>query len=218
MYKTWINREDNPKCILFFNGWGMDENAVRHMESSGYDICMFNDYKNFGQISIDFSGYDEVYVVAWSLGVWAASQVLGEYGINIVKRIAINGTVTPIDDKCGIPKNVFLGTLNGWDERNRNKFNMRMLGGRENFRKYSGLLPVREAEEQKDELGSIFNGVENKNISNIKWDLAVVGENDMIFTPQNQNRSWSGKAETVMKDMPHFPFILFNTWESIIEV
>jgi len=218
MHNAWINRESNPKCILFFNGWGMDENAVKHLDSSGYDICMFNNYINLEGMTAEYKGYDEIYVIAWSLGVWAASRVLKETGVKAVRKIAINGTELPVDDEFGIPEEVFLGTLTGWDERNRDKFNLRMMGGRESLRKFSSMLPERDPGDQKDELSSIFIKAGEKRNSFLDWDAAVIGKGDMIFTARNQKKWWNGKARIIEKDMPHFPFTLFRSWKSIIEV
>jgi biotin synthesis protein BioG len=213
---TWINREDNPKCILFFNGWGMDENAIKHLDYSGFDICMFSNYKTIEEAGDEFSGYNEVNVVAWSMGVWAASQILEKSNIKITKAIAINGTERPVDDVYGISKAVFRGTLEGWDERNRNKFNMRMLGGRDNYKNFSDSLSSRSLEDQKNELQSIFDNRENSGTLGIGWSKAIVGEKDMIFTPHNQKNWWDGKTGMVIKNIPHFPFIGLKSWESIL--
>jgi biotin synthesis protein BioG len=216
MNTTWINRDNNPKCILFFNGWGMDENSVKHLDFQGFDICMFNNYKVIERINDDLSNYREIFVVAWSLGVWAASQVLSKSDIETVKKIAINGTEKPIDDMYGIPKEVFRGTLTGWDVRNRNKFNMRVLGGRDNFRDFSVLLSSRSVDDQKSELQSIWENVEKKNTSEFEWDKVIIGDKDMIFTSLNQVNWWSGKTEIVKKDIPHFPFVDFSSWGEIL--
>ena len=45
MKYKWLNRRENKKIILFFNGWGMDENVVKHLDSEDYDVLMFFDYK-----------------------------------------------------------------------------------------------------------------------------------------------------------------------------
>ena len=45
MEYKWLNRKNNSKLIVFFNGWGMDENIVAHLEFDEYDVLMFYDYK-----------------------------------------------------------------------------------------------------------------------------------------------------------------------------
>ena len=79
------------KLILFFTGWGMDENSVK-LEKNNYDLITLFDYKN---INTDFlekvENYKEIYVIAWSMGV-----IFDIYFINKIKNIkksmAINGT------------------------------------------------------------------------------------------------------------------------------
>lgn len=216
MNNIWLNKESNPKCILFFNGWGMDENSVKHVDCSGYDVCMFYDYRSLEKLDVDFSGYDEVNIIAWSMGVWAASQVIQELDINIDRAVTINGTEKPISDIYGIPEKVFNGTLSGWDNKNRIKFNIRMMGGGESYKRFSGMLSGRTLENQRSELQSIKDSIGKKNIPEIKWDRAIIGEKDMIFTAQNQKRWWDGKTGIIIKDIPHFPFGKLNSWGNIL--
>ena len=45
MKYKWLNKEvNNSKLILFFNGWGMDDNVVKHLDVEDYDVLMFYDY------------------------------------------------------------------------------------------------------------------------------------------------------------------------------
>ncbi len=41
MKYKWLNKQNNKKLIIFFNGLGMDENAVNHLDTEDYDIVMF---------------------------------------------------------------------------------------------------------------------------------------------------------------------------------
>ena len=66
----WIKTETETGCCLFFfNGWGMDVQAIAHLSSS-YDLAVCSDYHSLetGKEAILFSNYHTVYVVAWS---WA---------------------------------------------------------------------------------------------------------------------------------------------------
>lgn len=218
MEKHWIKRENNSRLILFFNGWGMDTTAVEHLDASGYDLLMLNNYMEMNPIDENFDSYREVYVVAWSLGVWAASQVLFKSKIRIKQSIAINGTIKPVDDSEGIPPAIFKGTLYGWAEKTRERFLMRMAGGAKEYLKNQSKLGRRSIESQKSELDSIFNQVQRKGESSFAFDKAMVGNQDAIFLPDNQRKSWQGKAQLKNLDIPHFPFVHFNSWEQIISV
>ena len=41
MKYKWLNNVKNKKLIIFFNGWGMDENVVKHLDCEDYDVLMF---------------------------------------------------------------------------------------------------------------------------------------------------------------------------------
>jgi pimeloyl-[acyl-carrier protein] methyl ester esterase len=216
MNQLWINRQQNKKCILFFNGWGMDENAIRHLGYPGYDLCMVNDYRTIGPWMAPNLNYEEIDLVAWSLGVWAAEQALGTARINITRSIAINGTPHPVHDEMGIPGAIFTATLHEWSEKNRTKFNMRMMGGRQNYQQYNFLLSQRTVDHQKEELKAIFQQYKTGRAVSLRWDKAIIGTNDMIFTTQNQLNWWTGKTSIATSPIPHFPFARFDTWTDII--
>lgn len=218
MEKHWIKRENNSKLILFFNGWGMDAAAVEHLDASGYDLLMLNNYTELNPMVENLDSYREVVVVAWSLGVWAASQVLSNNRIQIKQSIAINGTINPVNDNEGIPPAIFKGTIDGWAEKTRERFLMRMIGGAKEYIKNQSKFGSRSIADQKSELDSIFNQVKRTIESNFAFDKAVIGNQDAIFTPDNQRKSWQGKAQLKTLDIPHFPFVHFNSWEQIISV
>lgn len=87
-------------------------------------ICY--DYRTLDFDTSPLTGYTVIDVVAWSMGVWAASQVLSKVSLPIRRRIAINGTPFPIDEKRGIPPAIFMGTLEGLNEASLRKFQRRM--------------------------------------------------------------------------------------------
>ncbi|MBL4744998.1 MAG: DUF452 family protein [Flavobacteriaceae bacterium] len=215
---TWLNKDGNNDCILFFNGWGMDACVINHLETKGYDVCMLNDYKAIDSLKIEVSGYSKVYVVAWSLGVWAASCILDSLDLNITKAIAINGTQMPVDLSCGIPPSVFENTYANWGETNRNRFNRRVLGGKVAFELDQHKLASRDIEEQQVELGIILGLVKEKKNINFCFDTALIGQDDLIFSPTNQWRFWKRKAMVVELKLPHYPFNYFKNWQQIISM
>ena len=48
-YKFYEN--NNNKLIIFFNGWGMDEIIVSHLDKEDYDLLILYDYRD---LDIDF--------------------------------------------------------------------------------------------------------------------------------------------------------------------
>jgi len=215
---TWLNKDDNKDCILFFNGWGMDECAINHLDKKGFDICMFYDYKAIRPLEMELSAYSKVYVVAWSLGVWAAGFIIDTLGVKTAKSIAINGTQLPVDLSCGIPPSVFKNTYTNWDSNNRDRFNRRVLGGKAAFELHQQKLVSRDIEEQQVELGIILNQVKENSSANFCFDTALIGQKDLIFSPINQWRFWKRKATVIELMLPHYPFNFFKNWHQIISV
>ncbi len=99
--KVYTEHTSSKKAILFFTGWGMDENPFKHLEHKGYDLIMFYDYstltfKNCPQDEICapqcsqecimqqiFNYYREIYIIGWGLGVWCASAAFDKYLVRL---------------------------------------------------------------------------------------------------------------------------------------
>ncbi|MDE6287645.1 MAG: DUF452 family protein [Muribaculaceae bacterium] len=178
------------RLLLIFAGWGMDDAVFRNIVLPGYDVMVVWDYRSF---HIDWScigKYSEVCLLAWSMGVFAATQTTQAIEYKITRRIAVNGTPTPVDDSAGIPEAVFYGTLDGLDEPRLAKFRRRMCATRGDFESFSAAMPQRGVDELRDELQAIADRLILSVPSDFRWDLAIIGLNDRIFPPVNQRRAW----------------------------
>ena len=105
MKYKWLNINQNNKVIVFFNGWGMDESVVYHLDFSDYDVLMFYDYNNL-DTNFDFNSLDKYKnksLIAWSMGVMVATLF---HKIEYNATTAINGTLKPIDNDFGIPQRI----------------------------------------------------------------------------------------------------------------
>ena len=109
MKYKWLNKNNNQKLIVFFNGWGMDENVVKHLDTEDYDVLMFYDYNTLDS-DFDFSlinNYRQKNIIAWSMGVMVAACLapLLDFSQGEETCTAINGTLKPIDaEYCIHPK------------------------------------------------------------------------------------------------------------------
>lgn len=91
---------NNRRLILIFAGWGMDAGVFSDISVSGYDIMVVWDYRDKAFDLSAISRYSEVYVFAWSFGVFIASLVMNELdGVPVMLRVAINGSMTPVNDE-----------------------------------------------------------------------------------------------------------------------
>ena len=217
MITKWLNKEGNNSCILFFNGWGMDERAVQHLECNGHDVCLFFGYDHFFELKMN-EEYDQVHVIAWSLGVSLANAILMNSKLKPESLTAINGTSFPMHNELGIPEVIFRNTLKNWDQRNSFKFNLRMMGGKASLDQSRECLPNRIEDEQKEELQFFFDHMQRFGSNDLRWEKVLIGSNDQIIPTANQRRYWKGKSRIVEKEWSHFPFMEIKTWDDILEM
>lgn len=236
-------KSGSGNLILFFSGWGSDFNSVSHIGRDGYDLAVIYDYTSLAEekylkgLSSMIDAYGQVELVAWSMGVWAASAVLETLsagGGNCAserkfrRMVAINGTPVPIDDSYGIPLTIYDGTLENMEKescgclsvsasRNLRKFNMRMCGGKDGLETYSRHLPDRPFDNIVGELRSIKENY--RECRPLPWNKVVISSSDMIFPTENLKRYWNGRVtEPAVEyiDAPHYPFLYYKTWKQIL--
>ena len=182
MKYKWLSRKNNQKLIIFFNGWGMDEFVVNHLQAEEYDVLMFYDYNS---LTIDFDlktlgRYSEKYLVAWSMGVMIATL----FNIDYVSKTAINGTLKPIDDNYGIPKRIYNLTLRGFSPKGAEKFIKNMF---DNEKEASLLQIYRDFDGQKSELDALTHYQAKEDF---KYDRVIISSEDKIIPTKNQTAFW----------------------------
>lgn len=197
--------------LLLFAGWGMDASVLRGVDCGDCDVAVVYDYRDISETKVLETlllQYKCVNVVAWSFGVYAASRVLGGFADDrIGRRIAINGTTTPIDENRGIAPAIFTGTLAGMNDRNLRKFYRRMCISAAEFADFcSNNMSARPVDELIAELAAFGSEVERQPHAVFTWDYAVVGRNDAIFPVEAQRRAWAGTTTIVFEtDCGHWP-------------
>lgn len=214
----WLRKKESDRVIIFFNGWGMDPGVVAHLEGE-VDVVVCGDYRHLNaEVFPELDHYRKIYVVAWSMGVWAAANTLPVFHVKPERLIALNGTERPIDDKYGIPERVYLLTEKGMNEKGREKFISRMLNGADERMRFAGCFPQRLYVEVCEELVEIrihSTGYQNE----LKWDKIYISEKDVIFPVTAQQNWWQGKGvEIHYLSGGHYPFYQFRRWEEIIEI
>lgn len=218
MQTKWLNKKGNSKLILFFNGWGMDEQPLKHLEFDSLDVVMFYNYNQMEAIPEDiYSGYNKVWVIAWSMGVWAAGHILDKSNVEVVGSLAINGTNWGIDDEKGIPAAMFKATRDHFSELSREKFFLRMCGNRKVFQFFQLQEPDRSLESQKEELSYFIEAVEQYGKAKFIWDKAIIGTGDRIFPVDNMKCAWEG-TNTILMDFSHYPFRKAASWCELLNL
>lgn len=205
MKQVFIVKENNPKLVLFFAGWGMDEHVFYDHRPNRSDLMICYDYRSLSFDATLLAPYSSVYVVAWSMGVWAAEQIFINGGLKKMHMVAYNGTPFPVSDDFGIASTVYQGTYDGLNEKTLSKFYKRMCGSISSMLEFEQRLPKRSIEELKQELLTIKELSESNNIiGRCVWDKAIIGNNDRIFLSDNQRKAWNGYAEVLYVDSAHY--------------
>lgn len=224
MKAEWIVRSGGGRLLLLFNGWGMDGRVAASLALSssalaGRDIAVLYDYRDLslpGWLAEAIAGAGSVELLAWSMGVWAAACA----GLGKVDRsVALNGTLWPRDAERGIPPEVFTGTLESWDDGNRQRFERRMMTGVPP-ELVESVRSQRSSAAQKAELQAIAEALsagQPEPVPAWRYSKAIAGGRDQIFRAGNQRRAWQEAGVPVVEfpDMPHFPFAHPGVWEEL---
>ena len=192
------------------------------------DLLALYDYRDLEQsddlADLPWDSYEAVTIVAWSLGVWAAEQVVPHWSILPTKQrlIAVAGSPYPMHDQWGIPKQIFVGTLEGLTDENRQRFNRRMCGGKR-YKQLYDILSERPTTELRDELQAVYDSLATPEASEstphtrLAWDLAIIGERDQIFPAKNLSTLWEAvNVPTLLfSDGYHYLFDLWQSWSEL---
>lgn len=213
MKQHFIIRNNSKHLLLFFAGWGMDETPFTDMHPADSDWMICYDYRSLEFDESLLKGYSEITLVGWSMGVWAASRIMELYPCLPVSRsIAINGTLHPVSESKGIAPAIFEGTLQGLTEKTLQKFQRRMCGSSSEYKVFQTVAPQRPVEELKEELAAIQKQYLSSDAPGFRWQKAIIGRNDRIFTPENQRRAWENNVELIEEsEAAHYQRELFQT-------
>lgn len=213
--KALWRRNGHQNLLVFCNGWGMDAGVVEHLTFAG-DLLILSDFTDFTlppDCETAIKGYARRSLICWSMGVWMAARLMKN--IDYERKVAVNGTLKPVDDNFGIPEVLFHGTLEKFDEKNRLAFYRRMCGSQDILKAFLLQAPVRELEDQRQELA--FYWTHRRDEAENFYDLAVVARKDRIMPTVNQLRFWQGTPVHEMKG-GHYPFFSFSCWEELLNL
>lgn len=211
MKQIFLTQHPSPHLLLFFAGWGMDETPFRQFHPVNCDWMVCYDYRSLNFDEHLLQGYTNITLIAWSMGVWIASQVMSAHAnLPITRSIAINGTFHPIDETLGIAPSIFDSTLQGLNEQTLQKFQRRMCGSANDYQAFQTTAPQRPVEELKEELAAIREHYQSLPPPTFLWQKAIIGKADRIFLPENQYRAWKEEAGSIEQvEAAHYQQELF---------
>lgn len=216
----WLHRRQNRKLLLFCNGWGMDEYPLTLLKSHEWNVLMFYDYVDLKSVHSPtikalFINYEEIILVAWSMGVWAGQQLFFHHRECLKAALALNGTLCPIDDRFGIPVKVVQATLESFGGNQRKKFYHRMCRKNAIYSTFLKYQPLRSVDNQKKELAYLLATVNRTEKMESIYSCAHVADQDYIIPTAHQLDCWPERLVRRVKGY-HFPFFSYQSWDELV--
>ena len=218
MKQLWLTQGNSENLLIFCNGWGMDPKPFSHLKSLEYDVLTLFDYRNLCTplaITELHNRYATLSLVSWSMGVWVG-QTLFQKSAGLFKRkVAINGTLCPIDDCCGIPVDNYAAVLQGFDSTTQIQFYKRMCRDKSTCAHFLQHQPDRSTVSQAEELVALQQSCYNIPAKESIYDDIIVARSDYIMPTKNQLRFW-GAGPVRIVDGYHYLFSRFSTWDEVV--
>ncbi len=217
--KLHLQNNNSDNLILFFCGWGMDENPFSVLKSN-CDVLYVYDYTTPDFPAFDFSKYKSVKLLSFSYGVYAGAIAQLPDDLKLDARVAINGTLIPVDDKYGVPVKQFELTEK-MDSQSVVKFRQRLFGGekaQQHFDIFENHLPKRSAQSCTEELLGMKKYVPQIPAAQKTFDKVYVAKYDRCVPTRNQRNFWqkAGLEETIELESGHFPFYNYKKLEDLL--
>ncbi len=162
------------------------------------------------------ASYKKVVLVGWSMGVWAGQRLFGEWKSRFTATIAVNGTLSPVDDIKGIPLPVFDQMAREYSKTAQLTFYRLMCREKSILSVFLANRPKRSLENQQIELLSLLDKVNNLDVETSLYDTIVISENDFIMPTKNQYYFWKKKQIHSLNGY-HFPFYKWTSWDEMVE-
>ena len=211
--QCFYHNNTSKELIVFFSGWGCDYNQFTNLHDHK-DVVILYDYQDLS-LDFDFSKYENIYIIAYSAGVFVAS-IFAEKIPNVRRKVALCGNPYLFDETLGISKeNIKVLkeiTLDNYLDF-RKKY---MVFNDEEYERYNKLESLRTIESCENELLALEKLYQEKKARiNPLFDKAIVAENDLIFDVEEQRDFYKDKLK-VIKNAKHHIFFHFNSFEDVL--
>lgn len=209
--KTQFIHHQGQHLIVCFAGWGMPPSIVSHLQiPANTDLLICYDYHDM-HCPFDFSSYQSIRLIAWSLGVWVAERVM--HGYPLLSATAINGSGLPCHTHDGIPPSIFQRTLMQLSPQTRQHFERRMCLDKALLTRYQQSPDYRDFEDIHTELQALYQGIQTDTRHDlIRWNKAVISQKDCIFPPVNLIHYWASRCAITSVPYAHLLFSHFSHW------
>lgn len=208
MNHVWLKQSrETTRVIVVFGGWAMGSDVLSSLEGTS-DIIFVSDYRDLSKALPDLSAYAHRSLVAWSFGIASYCHWQNENADVFDRKIAINGSMTPVDRERGIPPQVMQKTI---DTLSHDSFQIFLM------RAYNGKVPQQtiDVSARKAELIAVL---ERGDAPSQTWDRIWLSTKDRIFPLANMERAWAAQSDAIRRiEAPHMPFAQWKNWNEICD-
>ena len=209
MNHVWLKQKCEARnVIVIFGGWAIGSDVLSHLKSSS-DILFISDYRDLDYALPDLSTYSHRTLVAWSFGIASYCHWQANNADVFDRKIAINGSMIPVDREQGIPPQVMQKTIDTLSEESFQIFLMRATNSKMPDHKI-------DVTARKEELIAVL---ERGEAPPQIWHRIWLSTKDRIFPIKNMERAWAKQVDAVTKiDAAHVPFNLWKSWDEVCNV
>lgn len=205
MIHQWLQHSKTAShVIVVFGGWAIGSAVFAHLKT-GSDILFVSDYQTLDNALPALDHYQSRSLVAWSFGVASYAYWQQAQPDDFNRKIALNGSLMPINRLQGIPPKIMQKTIDGLSHDSFQKF-LTLCHGTEQA------IHQIDVAQRKAELIAIqtrdYSGLEQN------WDKVWLSANDRIFPFANMQRAW--RQPFTVQNAPHVPFAKWVTWGEVL--
>lgn len=204
MQVRWIRQNAGGKAIVVFGGWAVGHEVFTHL-AGDQDILFVSDYRDLEADLPDLSGYEQLTLLAWSFGVASYGHWQQGRPDPFQRRVAVNGSLTPVCRETGIPPVAMQKTIETLSPASYQLFLARVFGARQP----EALIDV--AARQSELRAVAARGA----AADPGFDHIWISDKDKIFPAANLARAWADRKVTSLA-APHMPFAGFATWQELL--
>jgi len=193
---------DYTDADSFLSNWQIQPTATSLRDIN----CQLSQEKPTEAISSALDkNYKSTTLIAFSYGVFMAAflkDILPPCDL----KIAINGTLKPVDEKFGIPEKIFKLTLENMTANTAYKFREKLFDNKDHLFIFNENLPVRDLESSLTELSALKKYFfENKEVD-FEYDKVLIGNSDKVIPVKNQKNYWQSHQNQHLVEGGHFLF------------
>ncbi|WP_293574345.1 pimeloyl-ACP methyl esterase BioG family protein [Phaeobacter sp.] len=205
MEMRWLKRTNAAEAIVVFGGWAIGPDVFAHL-TGAQDLLFVSDYRDLDAALPDLSGYSHVSLLAWSFGVASYAHWQQGKADPFARKVAVNGTLIPVDGTFGIPPEVMTQTAETLTNARFATFLRRA------FNAPQPPMSIDVAARQQELYAVAARGPAPM----VAFDRVWISGRDRIFTADNQRAAW---ADAPVRDLPnaaHAPFAEFDSWQALL--